>query len=98
MEPLLYYIDPNLLVPKNATTIQKQKEIHEEIRSLYLAGVPLFTKEQIYTASQQLQALDGTTGIVKILGLTGYVGEFPINTGEILTSKKGRQRIVYVWT
>lgn len=94
MEGVLFYIHPSLLIPKTPTAIQKQSELHNEIRSLYLAGAPLFTKDQISAASQQLKLLEGKGGKVNVIGLTGDVGEFIVSTGDILTSKKGRQRIV----
>jgi hypothetical protein len=94
MEAVYFYIHPSLVIPKTPAAIQKQSEIHKEISSIYLAGAPLFTKEQISAAREQLKALEGKSGKVKIIGLTGDVGEFIVNTGDILTSKKGRRRIV----
>ena len=73
-------------VPETPAAVQRQSEIVAEIRSLYLAGVPLFTKEQIYAIRKQFKDLDGKPGKVLVTGINGSVTEFVLNTGDILPS------------
>ena len=92
-----YYRDRSLFVPKTPATMQRQSEINNEIRSLYLSGVPLFTKEQIQAVKQQLKALEGRHGKVLVTGLNGDVAEFVIiKTGDALPLNPLVERIMYV--
>lgn len=96
MGSMNYHRDRGLFIQKNPATIQRQLGINDEIRSLYLAGVPLFTKEQIYAIRQQLKALKGKRGKVLVTGLNGNVAEFIVKTGDVLSSNTGVERVMYV--
>lgn len=93
-----YYRDWSMSIPKSLATIERQSEIHDEIRSLYLSGVPLFTKEQIYAVRQQIKELGGKCGKVLVTSLNGNVAEFVLNwkAGHVLSSKIGVEYITYV--
>jgi hypothetical protein len=91
-----YYRDRILFIPKNLATIQRQSEINDEIRSLYLSGVPLFTKEQIYAIRRQFKELEGKQGKVLVTSLNGRVTEFVVKTGDVLSSDTGTECIMYV--
>lgn len=89
-----YYRDRSLFIRKTLATIQRQSELNDEIRSLYLSGVPLFTKEQIYAVRQQLKELEGKCGKLLVTGLNGNVTEFVVKTGHVLPSDTGVERVM----
>jgi len=92
-----FYRDRSCFIPKNAATIQRQSKINDEIRALYLSGVPLFTKEQLYAVRQQLEALEGRRGKVLVAGVNGEVAEFAVfKTDDVLPSNTDVERIMYV--
>ena len=91
-----YYCDRSLFIPKNLATIQRQSEINDEIRSLYLSGVPLFTKEQIYAIRRQFKELEGKGGKVLVTSLNGSVTEFVVRTGDVLPLGTDIECIMYV--
>jgi hypothetical protein len=93
-----FYRDRSCFIPKSAAAIQRQSEIDDEIRALYLSGVPLFTKEQLYAVRQQLKALKGGRGKVLVAGVNGQVAEFAVKTGDILPTNADVERIMYVQT
>jgi hypothetical protein len=91
-----FYRDRSWFIPRTTATIQRQSEISDEIRSLYLSGVPLFTKEQLHAVRQQIKALEGKRGKVLVTAINGDVAEFVIKTGDVLPSNKNVERIMYV--
>jgi hypothetical protein len=95
MQDTMIYVHHSLRIRESPAVKERQSQIHREIRSLYLAGAPLYTKEQIASARDQLEALNGKSGRVKLVGLTGDEAEFiVVDTGEIQTLKKGKQRVL----
>jgi len=76
--------------------IQRLTEAHAEIRSLYLFGAPVFTREIIQDVGQQLRKLGEKCGKVFIRGLNGVMIEFAIETGRILPSQPDTEFIMYV--
>jgi hypothetical protein len=57
--------------------------IRANIRSAFLSGTPLFTKECIRHVCQQLRELNGKAGKVYVKGLNGNIVEFPVEPGRV---------------
>jgi hypothetical protein len=74
------WCDPDKRDPQD---IQMLTKAHAEIRSLYLAGAPLFTKQLILDVADQLQKLQGSLGTIFVKGVNGAMVEFAIETGRI---------------
>lgn len=61
-------------------------DVHAQMRSLYLSGTPLFTKDSIGHLHQQLKTLAGKPGKVSIKGLDGNLVDFFVEPGRLRTN------------
>jgi len=68
----------------------------QEIRALYDAGAPLFTKTALRNAKRCLEASKISKDIIPLKGLNGEVVMFNIETGRVLPAGKLEEYIVYV--
>ncbi|TAQ89295.1 hypothetical protein B7494_g2388 [Chlorociboria aeruginascens] len=81
-------VEPAISTDENdVTRLQKLIEVQAEIRSLYLSGAPMFTREDIQDVSQQLRKLEGKSGTVFIRGINGAMVEFAVETGRVFPTR-----------
>lgn len=80
-----YHAGQAMYIENTPETVERESEMLAEIRSSYLAGVPLFTKKEMYAVRTRFKELDGKPGKVLVTGINGHISEFTLKTrGEIL--------------
>lgn len=89
--------DDNTEVAKRfpKSTMKFLIEAISTIREMHNAGTPLYTKETLSNASQQLEALKGQPGKVWLPGLDGKLVCFDLETGSVYPDRY-RPNVEYV--
>jgi hypothetical protein len=69
-------------------TSTRLSEIHGGIRSLYLSGVPLFTREILHAVGKQINTLGTSANKIYVTGINNELVDFDVETGRVLPAKK----------
>lgn len=96
----LSYADDDVYVDEEDPKIlQKRTAIRADIRTLYLSGTPLFTRQTLQDLSRSLKALPGTytpgkKKFIYVKALNGAMVGFKMETGRLFISRPEREEVL----